>query len=146
PDTNVVEITPAQQLEAEQKKARLREESKTQGVKVSSEKAKRLEKYIENKLKKDEKRERLTTLAANKIDTSLFTSSKSLGQTKETKREALRRTLREQNAGLPLDKSAASLLYQRRKIGEGEGSEEGGSSDSESDVEEDAGAQEVQQK
>ncbi|KAL2152433.1 hypothetical protein VTH82DRAFT_5617 [Thermothelomyces myriococcoides] len=146
PDTNVLEITPAQQLEAEQKKARLREELKPQGVKVSSKKAKRLEKYIENKLKKDENRELLAKLAANKIDTSLFTSSKSLGQTKETKREALRRTLREQNAGLPLDKSAASLLYQRRKIGEGEGSEEGGSSDSESDVEEDAGAQEVQQK
>ncbi|KAK4236233.1 P-loop containing nucleoside triphosphate hydrolase protein [Achaetomium macrosporum] len=120
PDSNILEITPAQQAEAERKRAQLREELRPQGVKVSSKKAKRLEKYIENKLKKDENRELLAKLAANKIDTSLFSSSKSLGQTKETKREALRRALREQNAGLALDKSELNLLYQRRKVGEGD--------------------------
>ncbi|KAK4148195.1 P-loop containing nucleoside triphosphate hydrolase protein [Dichotomopilus funicola] len=119
PDTNALEITPAQQAEAEQRRAQLREELRPQGTKVSGQKAKRLEKYIENKLKKDENRELLAKLAANKIDTSLFSSSKSLGQTKETKREALRRTIKEQHAGLTLDKSAANLLYQRRKDTEG---------------------------
>jgi ATP-dependent RNA helicase DHX37/DHR1 len=94
PDSNVLEITQAQQVEAEKKRAELREELRPKGVKVSSQKAKRLEKYIEAKLKKDENRELLAKLAANKIDTSLFSSSKSIGQTKETKREALRRTLR----------------------------------------------------
>ena len=131
PDTNTLEITPAQQAEAEQKRAQLREELRPQGVKVSSQKAKRLEKYIETKLKKDENRELLAKLAANKIDTSLFSSSKSIGQTKETKREALRRTIREQHAGLALDKSGASLLYERRKVTEGEAPKAGASSDSE---------------
>ncbi|KAL2135420.1 hypothetical protein VTI74DRAFT_8653 [Chaetomium olivicolor] len=130
-DSNALEITPAQQAETEQKRAQLREQLRPDGVKVSSKKAKRLEKYIENKLKKDENRELLAKLAANKIDTSLFSSSKSLGQTKETKREALRRTLREQNAGLTLDKSGANLLYQRRKIAEGEPSKDEESSESE---------------
>ncbi|KAL2118423.1 hypothetical protein VTJ04DRAFT_8083 [Mycothermus thermophilus] len=115
-DSNVLEIPQADKTEAERKKAELREQLRPQGVKVSSKKAKRLEKYIENKLKKDENRELLAKLAANKIDTSLFASAKSLGQTKETKKEALRRALREQNAGLPLDKSDASLLYERRKV------------------------------
>ncbi|KXX73790.1 putative ATP-dependent RNA helicase DHX37 [Madurella mycetomatis] len=142
-DTNAVEITPAQQAGTEEKRAKLREELRPEG-KVSSKKAKRLEKYIENKLKKDENRELLAKLAANKIDTSLFSSSRSLGQTKETKREALQRTLREQNAGLGLNKSDADLLYQRRKIakespqdeqsdesGEEEGGEDGSMADQE---------------
>ncbi|SPQ21198.1 081d11c4-b127-477f-9476-b2959c831a1d [Thermothielavioides terrestris] len=139
-DTNTLEITPAQQAEAEQKRAQLREQLRPQGVKVSSKKAKRLEKYIENKLKKDERRELLARLAANKIDTSLFSSSKALGQTKESKREALRRTLREQKAGLALSKSDASLLYQRRKVEEGEFPREEVSSEAEEDGEEDAAA------
>ncbi|KAK4159357.1 putative ATP-dependent RNA helicase [Cladorrhinum sp. PSN259] len=119
-DSNVVEITPAQQAEAEEKRAKLREELRPDGVKISSKKAKRLEKYIENKLKKDENRELLAKLSANKIDTSLFTSSKSIGQTKETKKEALRRVIREKNAGLGLNKSGAALLYERRELKEGE--------------------------
>ncbi|KAK4227117.1 putative ATP-dependent RNA helicase [Podospora fimiseda] len=119
-DPNAIEITPAQQAEAEAKRAKLREELRPDGVKVSSKKAKRLEKYIENKLKKDENRELLAKLSANKIDTSLFTSAKSIGQTKETKKEALRRVIREKNAGLGLDKSSAALLYERREVKEGE--------------------------
>ncbi|KAL2264297.1 hypothetical protein VTK26DRAFT_7902 [Humicola hyalothermophila] len=137
-DSNILEITPAQQAEAEQKRAKLREELRPQGVKVSSKKAKRLEKYIENKLKKDENRELLAKLAANKIDTSLFTSAKSLGQTKETKREALRRSIREQNAGLSLEKSDADLLYQRRKVVEGEPERSAQSDESEDEDEEDS--------
>ncbi|KAK3297021.1 P-loop containing nucleoside triphosphate hydrolase protein [Chaetomium fimeti] len=115
PDTNALEITPSQQAEADRRKAQIRDELRPQGVKVSAQKAKRLEKYIDNKLKKDENRELLAKLAANKIDTSLFSSSKRLGQAKETKREALRRTLREENAGLGLEKSDTQLLYQVRK-------------------------------
>ncbi|KAH6840939.1 P-loop containing nucleoside triphosphate hydrolase protein [Chaetomium sp. MPI-CAGE-AT-0009] len=134
-DTNVLEITPSQPAEADQRKAQLRDELRPQGVKVSSQKAKRLEKYIDNKLKKDENRELLAKLAANKIDTSLFSSSKTLGQTKETKREALRRTLREENAGLDLEKSDTQLLYQVRKRPRSEQTqdEESVSSDDEDD-------------
>ncbi|KAJ4302151.1 putative ATP-dependent RNA helicase DHR1 [Collariella sp. IMI 366227] len=138
PDSNALEITPTQQAEAEKKRAQLREELRPDGLKVSSKKAKRLEKYIETKLKKDENRELLAKLAANKIDTSLFSSSKSIGQTKETKRDAMRRTIREQNAGLALDKAGANILYQRRIVVEGELPMDEESSESEAEEEEDS--------
>ena len=99
-DSNAVEIIPGKNPELAEQKARIRKELRQDGVKVSSKKAKRLEKYIENKLKKDENRELLAKLAANKVDTSLFASSRSLGQTKETKKEAFDRAPREHQAGL----------------------------------------------
>ncbi|KAK4179523.1 putative ATP-dependent RNA helicase [Triangularia setosa] len=119
-DSNAVEITPAQQAEAEEKRKQLRESLKPDGTKVTGKKAKRLEKYIESKLKKDENRELLAKLAANKIDTSLFSSAKSIGQVKETKKEAIRRVLREKDAGLGVNKSDLTLLYQKRTITKGE--------------------------
>ncbi|KAK4646567.1 putative ATP-dependent RNA helicase DHR1 [Podospora bellae-mahoneyi] len=119
-DSNVVEITPAQQAEAEEKRKQLRESLKPDGTKVTGKKAKRLEKYIESKLKKDENRELLKKLEANKIDTSLFSSAKSIGQVKETKKQAIRRVLREKDAGLGVDKSDLTLLYQKRNVKKGE--------------------------
>lgn len=96
-DSNAVEIIPTKK-DAETKK--LRDELKDQGVKVSGKKAKRLEKYIDNKLQKDENRVLLAKLAKNKVDTSLFFSSRNLGQGKESKRESLKRALKEHQAGL----------------------------------------------
>ncbi|KAK4191356.1 putative ATP-dependent RNA helicase [Podospora australis] len=139
-DSNVVEITPAQQAEAEKRRTKLREELKGE-QKISGKKAKRLEKYIETKLKKDENRELIAKLSANKIDTSLFQSAKSIGQVKETKKEALSRALREKNAGLTLDKSSLTLLYQKRKVKEGELPQAAAQSDSsEEDSEEEDSA------
>ncbi|KAH6641477.1 P-loop containing nucleoside triphosphate hydrolase protein [Chaetomium tenue] len=145
PDSNALEITPSQQADADRRKAQLRDELRPQGVKVSAQKAKRLEKYIDNKLKKDENRELLAKLAANKIDTSLFSSSKTLGQTKETKRDALRRTLREKDAGLGLEKSDTQLLYQVRKRARSEQpeDEESADSDDEDDNSPAAGAEDA---
>ncbi|KAI1080642.1 P-loop containing nucleoside triphosphate hydrolase protein [Whalleya microplaca] len=99
-DSNALEILPdAQKIAQDAKRAQLREKLKGD-ANVSGKKAKRLEKYIDNKLKKDENRELLAELAKNKIDTSLFSSSRSLGQGKETKRQALSRALRERQAGV----------------------------------------------
>lgn len=99
-DTNqeIIDQSDKQALEA--KRARLKEELKQEAGKMSSKKAKRLEKYIDTKLRKDENRELLAKLAARKVDTSLFKSSKSLGQGRETKKEALSRALRESRAGI----------------------------------------------
>ncbi|KAI1406537.1 P-loop containing nucleoside triphosphate hydrolase protein [Hypoxylon fuscum] len=111
-DSNALEILPdAQKADREAKKAQLREELRGQ-VKVSGKKAKRLEKYIDLKLKKDENRALLAELAKNKIDTSLFSSSRSLGQGKETKRQALSRVLRERQAGV--SQGDEDILYERR--------------------------------
>ncbi|TWU71507.1 putative ATP-dependent RNA helicase DHR1 [Metarhizium rileyi] len=110
-DTNQ-EILPTSQTERQEKKARMTQELRKNGVRVSSKKAKRLEKYIDNKLRKDENRELLAKLAARRIDTSLFSSSRSLGQGKETKKQAVSRALRESRAGLEGDKE---IFLEKRK-------------------------------
>ncbi|KAG5950769.1 hypothetical protein E4U53_004440 [Claviceps sorghi] len=101
-DTNQ-EILPAAQVERQKQKDQLKRELQQSVTKVSSKKAKRLEKYIDIKLRKDENKELLAKLAERRIDTSLFASSRSLGQGKETKRQALSRALREQRAGIEGD-------------------------------------------
>lgn len=99
-DTNQEIIDSSDKQELEAKRARLKEELKQEAGKMSSKKAKRLEKYIDTKLRKDENRELLAKLASRKVDTSLFKSSKSLGQGRETKKQTLSRALRESRAGI----------------------------------------------
>ncbi|PON24509.1 hypothetical protein TGAM01_v206440 [Trichoderma gamsii] len=112
-DTNQ-EILPAAKKDLEEKKARMKEQLKQDGVKMSGKKAKRLEKYIDNKLRKDENRELLAKLAERKIDTSLFSSSRSLGQGRETKKQALTRALREHRAGVDPTSSAENIIFEQR--------------------------------
>ena len=111
---NAQEILPKQIQEKEARKARMREELRNQGVKVSSKKSKRLDKYIENKLKKDENRELLAKLSETRVDTSLFASSRSLGHNRETTREALARALKETQAGINKDDNERILFQARR--------------------------------
>ncbi|GES62889.1 DEAH-box RNA helicase [Aspergillus terreus] len=81
-DTNAAEILPTSKDDKEAKREKLREELKDQHPKISSKKQKRLDKYIENKLKKEENLELLKKLAQSKIDTSTLQSSKELGKRK----------------------------------------------------------------
>ncbi|KAJ5180231.1 ATP-dependent RNA helicase DHR1 [Penicillium capsulatum] len=81
-DTNVSELAPVSKDEKEARKQKLREELRGQHANVSSKKQKRLDKYIENKLKKEENLELLKKLAQAKVDTSGFQSSKELGKRK----------------------------------------------------------------
>lgn len=113
-DSNAAEILPEEaKASRDARKAQLREELGGTTA-VSGKKAKRLEKYIDNKLKKDENRALLTKLAQNKIDTSLFQSTRNLGQGKETKRQALSRVLREKEAGVGQD-DADDILFEPRR-------------------------------
>ncbi|KAI0124400.1 P-loop containing nucleoside triphosphate hydrolase protein [Xylariales sp. AK1849] len=123
PDSNALEIIPTNQKTLAAKK--LREELKDQGVKVSGKKAKRLEKYIENKLKKDENRELLLKLSRNKIDTSLFSSTRNLGQGKETKRQSLQRALKEHAAGIRNGQDDEMFEDRANSDGESQGSTDG---------------------
>ncbi|GAO16494.1 hypothetical protein UVI_02010980 [Ustilaginoidea virens] len=111
-DTNP-EVLPAAQAKQREQRAQLKQQLQQDGAKVSGKKAKRLEKYIDNKLRKDENKELLAKLAARRIDTSLFASSRSLGQGRETKRQALSRALRERRAGLEGDED---VLLEARKV------------------------------
>ncbi|KAI0413650.1 P-loop containing nucleoside triphosphate hydrolase protein [Xylaria grammica] len=111
-DSNAIEILPdAKKAAEEAKRARIKAELKGDS-KMSSKKAKRLEKYIDKKLAKDENRALLEKLAANKIDTSLFASSRHLGTAKETKRDMMSRALRERAAGI--SQSDENILFEPR--------------------------------
>ncbi|KAI0433069.1 DEAH-box RNA helicase [Xylaria sp. FL1042] len=111
-DSNAVEILPDEKKTADEaKRAQMKADLKGD-AKMSSKKAKRLEKYIDKKLAKDENRRLLAQLAANKIDTSLFASSRHLGAAKETKREMMSRVLRERAAGIA--QSDENILFEPR--------------------------------
>ncbi|OJD16603.1 hypothetical protein AJ78_03243 [Emergomyces pasteurianus Ep9510] len=84
-DTNVTELAPVPKSEREEKRRKLREELRAQQPSISSKKQKRLDKYIETKLKKDETLVLLKKLADAKIDTSQLQSSRNLGKLKEKK-------------------------------------------------------------
>ncbi|KAF7550835.1 hypothetical protein G7Z17_g5436 [Cylindrodendrum hubeiense] len=114
-DTNAEELLPEQKLIHEEKKAQLKRELLQEGTKMSGKKAKRLEKYIEGKLRKDENRELLAKLAERKVDTSLFSSTRSMGQGRETKKQAMSRAMREEKAGLEGGADRDALLYEKRR-------------------------------
>ena len=115
-DSNAAEILPVAKSELEEKKQRMKEELRRKGTKISGKKAKRLEKYIDNKLKKDENRELLGKVARSTTDTSLFQSSKKLGQGHETKRQRLGRALRDHKAGIDIDGDNEELLFEKRTL------------------------------
>ncbi|CAG8971343.1 hypothetical protein HYALB_00005961 [Hymenoscyphus albidus] len=117
-DSNAAEHIPAAKSELEEKKLRMKEELRKEGQKISGKRAKRLEKYIDIKLRKDENRELIARLANSKTDTSLFQSSRKLGQGRETKREKLGRALRAQQAGIDLDSDNDDILFEKRVVRE----------------------------
>ncbi|EOD44698.1 putative deah-box rna helicase protein [Neofusicoccum parvum UCRNP2] len=73
-DANADVILPHGKAEKEEKRKHLREELRAAQPqsKISKKKQKRLDKYIDNKLKKEENLEIMKKLAAHKIDTSLL--------------------------------------------------------------------------
>ncbi|KAJ5127643.1 ATP-dependent RNA helicase DHR1, partial [Penicillium atrosanguineum] len=79
-DTNVAELAPVSKDEKEAKRQKLRAELRDQHSNVSGKKQKRLDKYIENKLRKEENVELLKKLAEAKVDTSYLHSSRDLGK------------------------------------------------------------------
>ncbi|KAJ5107727.1 ATP-dependent RNA helicase DHR1 [Penicillium angulare] len=81
-DTNAVELAPVSKDEKEARRQKLREELREQHSNVSSKKQKRLDKYIENKLKKEENLELLKKLASANTDVSNLQSIKELGKRK----------------------------------------------------------------
>jgi ATP-dependent RNA helicase DHX37/DHR1 len=115
-DTNPDEFIPPAKAAREEKKRALKEELQSQGPRVSSKKAKRLEKYIDTKLRKDENRALIEKLASARVDTSLYQSSKKLGQGRETKREQLGRALRDRQAGIDIDGDNEEILFKRKPV------------------------------
>ncbi|KAL1896545.1 putative ATP-dependent RNA helicase DHR1 [Sporothrix stenoceras] len=86
-DSNATTIIPEEQRARNEKKAQLRAELRAgQATQMSAKKAKRLEKYIETKLRKDESRDLNDKLAAHSVDPAIFESSRDLGKGKKRRR------------------------------------------------------------
>ncbi|KAL7272160.1 putative ATP-dependent RNA helicase DHR1 [Rhizina undulata] len=122
-DPNADIIIPLSKAEKEaRRRAELKDEAKAVmggEKKMSGKKLKRFNKYIETKLKKEEKQELIAKLSETQVDTSLFRSTKMLGAPKETKREMLRRALAEERAGINIEENK-EILYEERHIADPE--------------------------
>ncbi|KAJ3187271.1 ATP-dependent RNA helicase dhx37 [Irineochytrium annulatum] len=104
--------------EAKRKKAELLASLPEQPEgKISSKKRKRLEKFIERQLKKEERVELINKLSANTFSSDLLQSSKSLGG-KATAKERLRRALKEERSGLKASDPKTRLHVGRNEAGE----------------------------
>ncbi|OZJ06220.1 hypothetical protein BZG36_00761, partial [Bifiguratus adelaidae] len=90
------------------------EHSVERPAKMSSKKKKRLEKYIERKLKKEDRVALFEKLATSSWSSDMLRSSRALGNVKETAKEKLRKALNEERAGLPISDPDARLFVSER--------------------------------
>ncbi|KAF7889028.1 hypothetical protein EAF00_009328 [Botryotinia globosa] len=116
-DSNATEILPSSKAAHEEKKQKLKAELAGDN-KISGKKAKRLEKYIETKLRKDENRILIEKLSKKKDEGGLYESSKKLGQGSLTRRERLARALKERERGIDIDGDGEELLFEKRTVKE----------------------------
>ncbi|KAF2203005.1 P-loop containing nucleoside triphosphate hydrolase protein [Delitschia confertaspora ATCC 74209] len=123
-DPNAAVFLPAEKREREERKRAMKNElvAESKG-KMSAKKKKRLDHYIDTKLRKEENLVLLKKLAAHKVDTSLFQSSKKLGRGDETRKERLRRALLERQAGIDVEKNEG-LLFEEKEVEMSEGEAE----------------------
>ncbi|KAK3698389.1 putative ATP-dependent RNA helicase DHR1 [Vermiconidia calcicola] len=127
--TNAEQIIPESQTEREARRDALKAELRAAQPesKGSSKKRKRLDKYIDTKLKKDENAELLKKLEGHRVDTSLLQSSKKLGRTRDTQREKLARAINERNAGIGSNDDF--LFVERAEVDSVDENASGGSQD-----------------
>jgi ATP-dependent RNA helicase DHX37/DHR1 len=117
-DANADIVLPSTAAEREERRRKLQEELRAQQPqsKVSGKKRKRLDHYIDTKLRKEENQELIKKLANQHVDTSLFQSSKKLGRISESKREGLERALKERAKGIDVRGDHDEILFEKRKI------------------------------
>ncbi|KAI9677684.1 MAG: putative ATP-dependent RNA helicase DHR1 [Caeruleum heppii] len=128
-ESNVAEILPVSATEKEERKRQLREQLRAQQPKMSGKKQKRLDKYIDTKMRKEENLQLMKKLALSKVDTSLYQSSRKLGIVNESRRDILSRALREHEAGINVKDNEALLLTERDVRDYNSNSEDGTSPD-----------------
>ncbi|KAF2743014.1 DEAH-box RNA helicase-like protein [Sporormia fimetaria CBS 119925] len=115
-DANATEVLPEEQRLRDERKREMKEQLVEEAKgKMSAKKKKRLDKYIDTKLKKEENLELLKKLASQRVDTSLFASSKRLGTGQESKREKLRRALVERSKGVDVERNEG-ILFEKRRV------------------------------
>ena len=110
-DTNSLILKSMTEDEKKEKKRKLEELFTPKESKVSRQKKKRLDKFIEHQLKREEKKSLINKLQDYKIDTSLLTSSKNLGHGRQTKKEEFAEALNLEKQGRTNDK-VKEILYE----------------------------------
>lgn len=124
-DSNADILKPMTQEEKEERKKRLVEELYTENskeTKLSRSKRKRLDKYIEHQIKREEKKALLEKLSDTRIDTSIFAPSKLLGTGKQTRKEEMIEALELERQGRG-DERTQEILYEEREVKEWSGDE-----------------------
>ncbi|CAB4420840.1 unnamed protein product [Rhizophagus irregularis] len=91
--------------------------------KMSSKKKKRLKKYIEKKIKKEERVMLIEKLSKSSFSSELMKSSKNLGRRKETMKERLRKAYNEKRLRLPQSDLSVPLFVNEREEDEDEDEE-----------------------
>lgn len=118
PDSNAEILAPVSEEERLARKRALEENLYTQNAKdekLSKAKKKRLDKYIEHQLKREEKKELLKKLEETKMDTSKLIGLKDLGKGKLTKKEQMLDALELEKQGRG-DEYTREVLYEERVI------------------------------
>lgn len=113
-DTNAELLKPMSKEEEQLKKRKLEELFAPKESKVSRLKKKRLDKFIEHQLKREEKKVIIEKLQDYKIDTSLMKSLKTLGQGRQTKKEAFQEALSLEKQGRG-NHSTSEILYEEHE-------------------------------
>ncbi|KAM9915950.1 hypothetical protein OXX80_013778, partial [Metschnikowia pulcherrima] len=104
--------------EKEERKRKLTETLYTENEKeskMSRAKRKRLDKYIEHQIKREEKKVLMEKLAGTKMDTRTLAPSKLLGQGKQTRKEEMIEALELERQGRG-DERTRDILYEEREI------------------------------
>ncbi|CDF88447.1 BN860_10484g1_1 [Zygosaccharomyces bailii CLIB 213] len=113
-DSNASILPPVSKEEEDLKKRKLQELFAPKESKVSRIKRKRLDKFIDHQLRKEEKKALMNKLQDYKIDTSLLTSSKRLGHGKQTKKERFQEALTLEKQGRA-DANTKDILYEEHE-------------------------------
>lgn len=113
-DSNAELLKPVSKEEEQLKKRKLQELFTPKESKISRQKKKRLDKFIEHQLKREEKKVIIEKLQDYKIDTSLMTSLKRLGHGKQTKKEEFQEALTLERQGRSNDQ-LKEILYEEHQ-------------------------------
>lgn len=141
-DPNAEILKPMSDKEREERKRKLTEllySENEKESKMSRSKKKRLDKYIEHQIKREEKKVLLEKLAATKIDTKILAPSKLLGSGKQTRKEQMMEAIDLERQGRG-DEHTKEILYEKREVKEwpedgeySDGFDHDGSDDNEED-------------
>lgn len=117
-DPNAEILKPMTDAEKQERKRKIAEalySENAKEAKLSRAKRKRLDKYIEHQVKREEKKQLLEKLSHTKIDTSLLAPSKLLGTGRQTRREEMTEALSLENQGRA-DDHTREVLYEQREV------------------------------